>query len=305
DPHGGRPRRRTRPLPHAPANRRADVGSAGPGPATPETPPRKKFEWCDAMNGGLADRVRRRLVSAAREPTPESVATALRDEQHVAGHDTVLALVDRLRRDMLGAGPLEALLALPGLTDVLVNGPADVFIDQGAGLVRTDVEFGTDDEVRALAQRLASRAGRRLDDASPWVDARLPDGTRLHAVLAPVSRPGTVISLRIGAQRRFDLADLSAMLGPRGTQILRSFGRRGRSPAAGAAPGAACRPAPRRCKPVGCRSPARRHSTPRCPCPRFSARHRHLAANRCATTVRSGRPVGDARPTRHPDPALA
>lgn len=175
------------------------------------------------MNGGLADRVRRRLVSAAREPTPESVATALRDEQHVAGHDTVLALVDRLRRDMLGAGPLEALLALPGLTDVLVNGPADVFIDQGAGLVRTDVEFGTDDEVRALAQRLASRAGRRLDDASPWVDARLPDGTRLHAVLAPVSRPGTVISLRIGAQRRFDLADLSAMLGPRGTQILRSL----------------------------------------------------------------------------------
>src|SRR5699024_11650277 len=62
-----------------------------------------------------------------------------------------------------------------------------------------------------------------LDDASPWVDARLPDGTRLHAVLAPVSRPGTVISLRIGAQRRFGLADLSAMLGPRGTQILRSL----------------------------------------------------------------------------------
>lgn len=175
------------------------------------------------MSGVLAERVRRRLVSAAREPTPESVAAALRDEQHVAGHDTVLAIVDRLRRDMLGAGPLEALLALPGLTDVLVNGPTDVYIDQGAGLVRTDVEFGTDDDVRALAQRLASRAGRRLDDASPWVDARLPDGTRLHAVLAPISRPGTLISLRIGAQRRFSLADLTAMLGPRGKKILRSL----------------------------------------------------------------------------------
>src|SRR5699024_6572350 len=79
-----------------------------------------------------------------------------------------------------------------------------------------------EDGVRLLGQRRAPRAGRRLDDASPWVAARLPVGTRLHAVLAPVSRPGTVISLRIGAQRRFDLADLSAMLGPRGTQILRS-----------------------------------------------------------------------------------
>lgn len=175
------------------------------------------------MNPDLVDLVRRRLVAGATEPTQESVAGVLRDEQQVAGNDTVLALVDRLRRDMLGAGPLEGLLALPGLTDVLVNGPSDVYIDQGAGLVRTDVEFSSDAEVRALAQRLASRAGRRLDDASPWVDARLPDGTRLHAVLSPIARPGTLVSLRVGAQRSFDLSELSAMLGQRGHTVLQTM----------------------------------------------------------------------------------
>lgn len=175
------------------------------------------------MNPDLVDLVRRRLVAGATEPTQESVAGVLRDEQQVAGNDTVLALVDRLRRDMLGAGPLEGLLALPGLTDVLVNGPSQVYIDQGAGLVRTDVEFSSDAEVRALAQRLASRAGRRLDDASPWVDARLPDGTRLHAVLSPIARPGTLVSLRVGAQRSFDLSELSAMLGQRGHTVLQTM----------------------------------------------------------------------------------
>lgn len=175
------------------------------------------------MNAELVDLVRKRLVAVATEPTPESVAKILREEQQIAGHDTVIALVDRLRRDMLGAGPLESLLALPGLTDIVVNGHRRVYVDQGAGLVRTEVEFGSENELRSLAQRLASRAGRRLDDASPWVDARLPDGTRLHAVLAPIARPGTLVSLRVGLQRRFALADLSGMLGQRGVEMIQAL----------------------------------------------------------------------------------
>lgn len=158
----------------------------------------------------LIDRVRRRLAADTTEPTAQSVAAALRAEQRLADSATVLTLVDELRRDTLGAGPLEPLLAVDGVTDVLVNGPDAVYLDRGSGLELTRVRFADDEAVRRLAQRLAAQAGRRLDDASPWVDARMPDGTRLHVVLAPLARPGTVVSLRIPARRTFTLEQLVA-----------------------------------------------------------------------------------------------
>lgn len=163
------------------------------------------------MNGTLVDRIRHRLVMDGVSPTATTVADALRSEQQVLGSGALLALVDRLRSEMLGAGPLDALLALPGITDVLVNGPGQVLIDRGHGLEPTEVRFESDDAVRRLAQRMAAVAGRRLDDAAPWVDARLPDGTRLHAVLAPLSRPGTVISLRVPSRVVYSVDDLAAL----------------------------------------------------------------------------------------------
>ena len=96
---------------------------------------------------------------------------------------SVIETVEALRRHSVGAGPLEPLLREPGVTDVLVNGPDQVFVDRGAGLELTGLRFADDVEVRRLAQRLAASVGRRLDDAVPFVDARLADGTRVHAVL--------------------------------------------------------------------------------------------------------------------------
>ncbi|AXT86204.1 pilus assembly protein CpaF [Aeromicrobium sp. A1-2] len=156
----------------------------------------------------ILERVRRRLAVDTSEPSPHSVAAALRAEHHVAGSATVLALVDQLRSETRGAGLLDPLLATPGVTDVLVNGPDEVYIDRGRGLERSAVRFADEESVRRLAQRLAAQAGRRLDDASPWVDARLGDGTRLHAVLAPVAWPGTLVSLRVPARRSFSLDEL-------------------------------------------------------------------------------------------------
>ncbi|KQV74395.1 pilus assembly protein CpaF [Aeromicrobium sp. Root344] len=158
----------------------------------------------------ILERVRRRLAAGTAEATPASVAAALRAEHHVAGSATVLALVDQLRSETRGAGLLDPLLATPGVTDVLVNGPDGVYLDRGRGLERSSVRFADEESVRRLAQRLAAQAGRRLDDASPWVDARLADGTRLHAVLAPLARPGTLISMRVPARRSFTLAELRA-----------------------------------------------------------------------------------------------
>jgi pilus assembly protein CpaF len=85
-----------------------------------------------------------------------------------------------------------------------------VWIDRGSGLERCTVRFPDDDAVRRLAVRLAAAAGRRLDDAAPWVDVGLPDGTRLHAVLPPVSGSGTCLSLRVLRRRSLDLEALSA-----------------------------------------------------------------------------------------------
>lgn len=95
----------------------------------------------------------------------------------------------------------------PGVTDVLVNGPREVWVDRGAGLVRVPMDVG---DVRALAVRLAAAAGARLDDAAPIVDGSLPDGTRLHAVLAPIAAQGACLSLRRHAPQALGLGDWCA-----------------------------------------------------------------------------------------------
>lgn len=160
------------------------------------------------LPAGVVEAVRDDLVSNAGDLTPHRVAEALRRAGRPVGDATVLAVHDALRRDVLGAGPLEPLLRLPGVTDVLVNGAGAVHIDRGEGLELTDVRFPDDEAVRRLAQRLAATAGRRLDDATPYADLRLADGTRFHAVLAPVARPGTVVSLRVPSARQFSVTGL-------------------------------------------------------------------------------------------------
>ncbi|MGA8211657.1 MAG: TadA family conjugal transfer-associated ATPase [Nocardioidaceae bacterium] len=156
----------------------------------------------------VVEEVRDELARSGAPLSPAVVALALRRHGRPVGDATVLAVHEKLRRDVLGAGPLEPLLRLPGVTDVLVNGPDAVYLDRGGGLELTDTRFLDDQAVRRLAQRLASSAGRRLDDATPYVDLRLPDGTRFHAVLAPLARPGTVLSLRVPGRATLTLPEL-------------------------------------------------------------------------------------------------
>lgn len=156
----------------------------------------------------LLERIRARLVDSDDQPTPARVAEALRAEGLVLGDQAVVALVAGLRASIAGAGPLEPLLNLPGVTDILVNGPNSVWFDRGQGLERAAVRFVDEVAVRRLAQRLAAMAGRRLDDASPYVDARMADGTRLHAVIPPVAQRGTCISLRVPSRRAYTMAEL-------------------------------------------------------------------------------------------------
>jgi pilus assembly protein CpaF len=174
------------------------------------------------VDAGLLDRVRIRLADDGGVVSPARVAEILRTEGRLVGDSSVLEVVDALRREIGGAGPLDELLRLDGVTDVLVNGPREVYVDRGTGLQRTSVQFADDAAVRRLAQRLASSAGRRLDDAAPFVDVRLRDATRFHAVLAPVARPGTCLSLRVPARRVLTLDDLVAAgtTSERGARLL-------------------------------------------------------------------------------------
>lgn len=158
----------------------------------------------------LLDAVRLTLAESGQDPTPARVAAALRAQGRLLGDTAVLGVVNELRSEIVGAGLLEPLLREPGVTDVLVNGPDEVWVDRGAGLERTGVRFRDAAAVRRLAQRLATAAGRRLDDARPWVDARLPDGTRLHAVLPPVAVGSPCLSLRVVRARAFSLEELAA-----------------------------------------------------------------------------------------------
>src|SRR5437016_6281900 len=150
--------------------------------------------------------VRRRLPSGPTDAV--SVARVVRDELPVVDSRTVLDAARAVTADILGAGVLEPLLRDPAVSDVLVNGPGPVWVDRGSGVERTDLVVTDEPTLRRLAQRLVAACGRRLDDAVPHADARLPDGTRVHAVLPPISVQGTCLSLRVPPRRAFDLDEL-------------------------------------------------------------------------------------------------
>lgn len=173
----------------------------------------------------VVERVRRRLATEGWSVSPHDVTEALRAEGLVLPEAAILEVLHRLRTEIVGMGVLEPLVRAAGVTDVLVNAPDDVWIDDGAGLRRSDVRFADESAVRRLAQRLAAGAGRRLDDSAPYVDARLPGGIRLHAILPPISSAGTCISLRVPRRRVFTIAELVAvgMIPAEGAAVLQGL----------------------------------------------------------------------------------
>src|SRR5580700_6800616 len=169
------------------------------------------------MTGSLIDRVRERLATESVPLRPKVVADAIRAESGgVLGDTELLSNLRMLQTELTGAGILEPLLCADGTTDVLVSAPDAVWVDDGNGLRRSDIQFTDEAAVRRLAQRLALAAGRRLDDAQPWVDGQLTGlGTRgfavrLHAVLPPVAVGGTCLSLRVLRPATQDLSALIA-----------------------------------------------------------------------------------------------
>jgi pilus assembly protein CpaF len=133
-----------------------------------------------------------------------------------------IALAAELLDDMIGLGPLEPMLRDEGVTDILVNGPERIYVERGGRLELTGQRFRDAMHVRNVAQRIASAVGRRIDEASPMVDARLADGNRVNIVLPPLALDGPTISIRKFSRRSITLDMMAAQrnLSPGMAQLL-------------------------------------------------------------------------------------
>jgi pilus assembly protein CpaF len=119
-------------------------------------------------------------------------------------------LVRDVQDDVLGLGPLQQLLDEPSITEIMVNGPDVVYVEQNGKLLRTEVSFSSEDHLRRIIERIVSRVGRRIDESSPLVDARLADGSRINAVIPPLAFSGSSLTIRKFARDPFKVHDLIA-----------------------------------------------------------------------------------------------
>ncbi len=110
--------------------------------------------------------------------------------------------------DILGHGPLERLLQDESVTEIMVNGPYDIWIERQGRLYETNVRFNDDSHLRRIINKIVAQVGRRIDEASPLVDARLPDGSRVNAIIPPLSLSGALVTIRKFSKKRLDLNDM-------------------------------------------------------------------------------------------------
>ncbi len=158
------------------------------------------------------------MVAAVRGFVDEVLAT----EELALNERERAQLADELVEEALGVGPLAPLMADPAVTDILVNRHDLVYVERFGRLERTNVRFRDADHVVRVIERLATRSGRRIDAASPMVDLRLPDGTRVNATIPPVSIDGPTLSIRRFGRRRVRRADLEK-LGTLSLEMLQFF----------------------------------------------------------------------------------
>src|SRR4051812_35963 len=117
-------------------------------------------------------------------------------------------LIDEILDETLGFGPLEALLKDPTISDILINGPVNIFVERRGKLEKTEVKFRDNDHLMQIIDRIVSKVGRRVDETTPLVDARLPDGSRVNAVIQPIALDGASLSIRRFGANPLKLEDL-------------------------------------------------------------------------------------------------
>src|SRR5438067_485520 len=145
------------------------------------------------------DALRDRVLADVRDQLAQETGISRDDRQRIA-----LEIAD----DILGHGPLEKLLADDSVTEIMVNGPHEIWIERQGRLYETQVQFNDESHLRRIVNKMVAQVGRRIDEGSPMVDARLPDGSRVNAIIPPLSLSGPLVTIRKFGKKRLTLEDL-------------------------------------------------------------------------------------------------
>jgi pilus assembly protein CpaF len=141
-----------------------------------------------ALDHASEDEIRKEISDMVKDIAPNQPIALSRTERD--------RIIDQIYYEVTGYGPLEVLIKDDRISDILINGPEKVYIEQDGILQKTDVQFSDETHLRRILQKIVSAVGRRVDEMNPYVDARLPDGSRLNAMISPISVDGTMVSIR-------------------------------------------------------------------------------------------------------------
>jgi pilus assembly protein CpaF len=163
----------------------------------------------------------------ASSKVTQAINDILNEEGRLITEADRISLVEELKNELLGLGPLEPLLWDDEVTDILVNGHGQVYVEKQGKLHATDVSFQDDAHLMLIIDRIVSQVGRRVDEASPMVDARLPDGSRINAIIPPLALDGPSLSIRRFGRKRYNIDDLvqKGSLVPEVVEFLRAIVR--------------------------------------------------------------------------------
>jgi pilus assembly protein CpaF len=167
----------------------------------------------DRIHLSIIEDLGRQIFNAGVEPkalktrVTAEITTRLAQEAGLAREDRMHLAAD-IADDILGHGPLERLLADDTVTEIMVNGPSDIWIERKGKLEQTSVRFSDESHLRRIINKMVATVGRRIDESVPMVDARLPDGSRVNAIIPPLSLTGPLVTIRKFSKQRWDLEDL-------------------------------------------------------------------------------------------------
>ena len=185
--------------------------SSGHRPSSPENEPFADLK--NRVHMAVISELGPQLFNIAIDPgdlrdrVTSDIRRHLNDESGLAREDRE-RLTAEILDDILGYGPLERLIADDSITEIMCNGADDVWIERGGKLYETTVRFTDESHLRRIINKIVSQIGRRIDETSPMVDARLPDGSRVNAIIPPLSLSGPLLTIRKFSRRRLALEDM-------------------------------------------------------------------------------------------------
>jgi pilus assembly protein CpaF len=195
-------------VPQAPAHFRTGFGTTGTGSLGTKVNRTGGAALTRGSRIDLEQRIHGKIIGELRDSVDLSDAVALRAQierlfnRYIAEEDVVLNRAERVKvfdqvcAEILGYGPIQQLINSDSVSEIMVNGPHQVWIEQQGKLTLTDITFKDDEHVMRIISRIVAPLGRRIDESSPMVDARLPDGSRVNAIIPPLSLIGPVLSIR-------------------------------------------------------------------------------------------------------------